>query len=121
MTQVDLGRDPAEERRVALDVEGQALDTALQTVEDHANPSWVLYARHVIEHVARTNATFIVDAVWEAGLGKPSEARAIGAVLVWAKRERLIEPTDDFLPSAQPGCHRVPRRVWRSLVFQEAT
>lgn len=120
MTQIDLGRDPAEERRTALDVEGQALADALQTVDDHANPSWVLYARHVVEQVARTNRTFIVDAVWEAGLGKPAEARAIGAVMKWAQRERLIAPTPEFRPSAQRGCHRVPRRVWRSLVFEAA-
>jgi hypothetical protein len=101
-----------------LDSEARARAAAIQSADDHSNPSWNLYARHVIEHVARTNATFISDAVWDAGLGKPPEARALGAVMRWAQREGLIAPTNETRPSAQAGCHQMPRRVWRSLVFE---
>lgn len=98
--------------------EAVARDAAIATAEDHAVPEWVAFARHVVEQVARANRFFIVDAVWEAGLGKPPNARAIGPVMQWACREGLIAPTSEFRPSAQRGCHRVPRRVWRSLVFE---
>lgn len=120
MTKVELGRDPAEERRIALDDEGRARDAALERVEDHANENWLDFAKHVIEQVALSNMTFISDDIWNAGLGKPSEARVIGTVIRWAQREGLIEQTDQFIPSAQPGSHCVPRRVWRSLVFEAA-
>jgi hypothetical protein len=101
-----------------LDSEARARDAAIATAAEHANQEWIAFAHHVVEQVARTNATFISDAVWEAGLGKPPEARALGAVMRWAQRERLIAPTNASRPSAQAGCHQMPRRVWRSLVFE---
>lgn len=115
-----LGVDPDEERRRALEHEQLDLLAALDTVEEHANGAWLDFAWHVVQEVARANETFIVDAVWEAGLGKPPEARAIGVVILRAVREGLIEPTDEYRPSAQPGCHKVPRRVWRSLTYARA-
>lgn len=118
---VVLGRDPEEDRRTALASEQLALDYALAQGAEHANPDWIDYAHHVIRQVALTHRTFIVDAIWDAGLGKPPEARIIGNVLVWARREGLIEATNEFIPSAQTGCHRVPRRVWHSLIFEETT
>lgn len=99
-------------------VEALARDYAIATVQAHANPDWIDYARWMVERVARANEFFISDAVWEAGLPKVSESRALGAVMVWAKREELIEPTDRFRTSTQKGCHRQQRRVWHSLVFE---
>lgn len=118
VSDIELGRDPDEEHRDALAREQLSLDDALTRVEEHGNDAWFDFAWHVVQEVARTNGTFIVDAVWDAGLGKPPEARAIGVVILRAVRERLIEPTDEYRPSAQPGCHKVPRRVWRSLIFE---
>lgn len=105
----------------AWHAERDARDEAIATVEDHATPGWIDYARYVVRQVALANAEFISDAVWEAGLGKPPEARALGAVMTWARREGLIAPTDRVLPSTQAGCHRMPRRVWRSLIHDGGT
>lgn len=98
--------------------EAVARDHAISTVEEHAVPEWVAFARHVVTQVAREHEWFISDAVWEAGLGKPPNARALGSVMTWARREGLIEPTNEFRPSAQKGCHRMPRRVWHSLIYK---
>lgn len=116
---LDLTTDPDEARRLALDGEQAARDGALDQVAEHANDDWVEYARYVIRHVARTRRTFIIDAIWEAGLPKPPEARAIGSIIRDLGREGVIEATQDFIPSAQRGNHCVPRRVWRSLIFEE--
>lgn len=118
MVQLELGPDPEETRRVALTDERDATIDAVEQVEANASDLWIAQARETVEELARTRATFFADDVWLAGLPKPSEARALGAVMVWAKTERLIAPTADFVPSAQPGCHGVPRRVWRSLVYE---
>lgn len=98
--------------------EAVARDAAIATAEEHAVPEWIAFARHVVEQVARANEYFISDAVWEAGLGKPPRATALGPVMVWARREGLIAPTDRVRSSKQKGCHGMPRRVWRSLVFE---
>lgn len=111
--ELELGHDPDEVGRHEI----EARDIALAIVADHANETWLDFARYAVAQVALARPDFIVDAVWEAGLGKPPEARAIGAVMTWAKREGLIEPTNEFRPSNQAGCHRVPRRVWRSLAY----
>lgn len=97
-----------------------SLEDALRRVEEHSPEGWIAFARYVVEQVARTNATFISDAVWEAGLGKTSNARALGPVMIWARKEGLIAPTGEFRKSAQAGCHGMPRRVWRSLIYRPA-
>lgn len=100
--------------------EALARDHAIATVELHAAEGWIDYARWVVTEVARANEFFISDAVWEAGLPKVSESRALGAVMVWAKREGIVEPTDRFRTSTQKGCHRQQRREWHSLIYGEA-
>lgn len=120
MVELELGPDPDETRRVALEAERDVTINAIETVEENASDEWVEHARATVDHLARTRASFFADDVWLAGLPKPSEARALGSIMLWAKTERLIAPTDQFLPSAQPGCHGVPRRVWKSLVFEGA-
>lgn len=99
--------------------EALARDHAIATVEAHANPEWIAYARWMVERVARANEFFISDAVWEAGLPKVSESRALGPVMLWAQREGFIVPTNTTRPSAQPGCHKMPRRVWHSSIYGE--
>lgn len=118
MTQLELGPDPDEDRRNALELERTITLNAIAQAEANAPQQWLADARAAVRHLAAKHPTFIVDAIWELGLPKPPEARAIGAVIQWAAREGLIVGTDDFLPSAQAGCHHVPRRVWRSLVFE---
>lgn len=97
--------------------EALARDHAIATVEAHANPDWIAYARWMVERVARANEFFISDAVWEAGLPKVSESRALGPVMLWAKKQRFIEPTGRWEMSKQKGCNGMHRDVWHSLIY----
>lgn len=115
---LELGRDPDEERRVALESERDVKLDALDRVEQNASQEWIERARATVEQLARDHPTFIADDVWLAGLPKPSEARALGSIMKWAAEAGLIVGTADFIPSSQRGSHCVPRRVWRSLVYQ---
>lgn len=92
-------------------------DEALDRVERGVGDTWMDEAIAHIIAVCETRQTFLVDDVWAAGLPRPREARAIGAAMTKARRLKLIEPTSDFKASAQPQCHRNPRRIWRSCIF----
>lgn len=95
-------------------------DQAVKQVERHADPEWLLAARRAVAELAHTRTEFISDDVWTL-IEKPSEARALGPVMLWAQREGLIAPTDRVRQSAQPKCHAMPRRVWRSLAYRAAS
>lgn len=120
MVQLELGYDPAEARRGALEAERVPTLEAIEQAGANAPEGWIAEARAAIRHVAEALPFFISDEIWGTGLSEPPEARAIGNVIKWAASEGLIAPTDDFVPSARPGCHRVPRRVWKSLVYEGA-
>ena len=77
---------------------------------------WKAEAREAIRLTALRLPHFTVDDIW-AGASKPPEARALGALMLWAARQGWIEKTADFRPSAQPQAHRNPKQVWRSLIW----
>ena len=97
----------------------EARDTALEAVEDHANPAWKEHAETAIRFLARSRQTFTTDDVWEhlhqRGHEFPHEPRALGALMRNAAHAGLIVATDRVIPSQRPECHRRPIRVWRSL------
>lgn len=115
--------DRAEQLRAAEPLSlaaGRALrDVAVARVERNADDDWKAEARRTIEQLARERSEFTSDAVWELGLSKPREARALGAIMRWAQNERLIEATERVDPTAQPNCHARPIRVWRSLLHSD--
>ncbi len=98
----------------------EARDAALALADAHAAEAFRVAAYAAVGHLARTRSRFIVDDVWRAmGTAAPSthDKRAMGAVMQRARKDGLIEPTAEFLPSAQRQCHANPRRVWRSVGF----
>jgi len=109
--------------------EGRARrDEAIAKVEEHAEPSWIGAARGALIAVATKNRHFTADDVAEelASLDLPvekpytirtHEPRAMGAIFLWAKREKIAEPTSDFVPTRRAQGHAGPRRVWKSLVI----
>lgn len=105
--------------RSVLDRDGSrsARDAAIARVDVSADDAWKAAARRTIEALALSRREFTSDAVWELGLPKPREARALGPIMRWAESERLIEATDRVQETAQVNCHARPIRVWRSLVF----
>ena len=95
----------------------QARDEAIARVDANADAGWKAEALRMILVVGRQKRTFIADDVWDAGLERPDEGRALGAILQRAHRLGYIEPTGEYRPSNQRQCHSNRRSVWRSLVY----
>jgi hypothetical protein len=89
----------------------------IERADQHADPQWLAEAAAAIRLMAELNREFIIDDVWATvGLRRPHESRAMGAVVVRAKRDGIIAPTDRTRPSN--SSNRSPMRVWRSLVYK---
>ena len=97
-------------------------DEALKRVEEHADAHWKEAALDAVQEAATRFPTFIVDDVWPliAPDARTHEGRAIGAVMLKAKKLCWIEPTDEFRLSATAAHHANPRRVWRSKISKAA-
>lgn len=98
---------------------GEAAKTAaLTTVDAAASATWKEQALDAIAYLATTRDFFCADSVWKI-LETPKEPRALGAVLSYAARQGLIEPTDRYEKSQIPEQHRRPLRVWRSRIHKK--
>lgn len=89
-------------------------DAAIDRVGGNANAGFVAEARVAIKR-AMLLGTFTTDDVW-AGINPAHvthERRALGAVMRQLQRSGDIVPTDQYVPSLRPECHRRPVRVWR--------
>lgn len=94
-------------------------DKAMKKVESHAAPGFLDGALVAAGRAARDLPHLTSDDLWRY---MPPEVttpdnRAMGPVMVRAKKLGLIEPTDRFKPTIFPRGHAGPRRVWRSLVW----
>src|SRR5579864_3212859 len=90
-----------------------AKNQAIADVSDHADELWKVAARSMVYKVAVRMPTFTSDDVWRAGLPKPREPRALGAVFNQLAREGFIETTGEFRRTAQVLRHSAPVAVWR--------
>lgn len=102
-----------------------ARDEAVERAKAHADPQFLERAYECVVHVARRQKEFTSDvpvAVLEetAPELKPHEPRAWGAVMVKARREKVIAPTDRYQPTTRKQGHRGPRRIWKSLLYTES-
>lgn len=73
--------------------------------------------RKAVRAAAKEWSFFIVDEVWgkvDVSTIGAVDKRAMGAAMLEAARQGVIEPTDQYRASAQKQCHGNPRRVWRS-------
>ncbi len=80
---------------------------------------WSELAYQTLLKVAKENAEFKPDHIWAAGLPKPEEARALGAVMSRGKRNGIIEKTGRVGPTEQPESHGTDVTIWRSLIYQK--
>src|SRR3990167_2215984 len=92
-------------------------DAALEAVEAGAPIGWSFHALRVVERIARARERFTPDDIWEAGLDKPPEPRALGPVMIRAVKDGICERLDEWMPSQIPTQHKTPIRVYRSLLF----
>lgn len=118
---VDLVREiPPEHRATALDAAAAASgrDDGRGRAGANADPRWKANALSAVHHVAATQPELVVDDVWRFLAERPTEGRAMGAVMQQAARSGWIEATDRYAATVQAQSHAGGRRVWRSLIFR---
>lgn len=95
----------------------EARDLAVARVGRSAGVSVMDVLRKAVKETAKERSFFIVDEVWgkvdTSTIGQVDK-RAMGAAMLEAARQGVIEPTDQYRASEQKQCHGNPRRVWRS-------
>lgn len=93
-----------------------ARESAIDQVEANADEQWKAEAKAAVVLVCRTQRYFTTDALW-AFLAKPREPRAMGAIMRWAKSEKLIAAAGTDR-TASVSRHRGLVTAWQSLVFE---
>lgn len=92
---------------------------ALTRVWHGAGLDWQLAAMEAVRELCRARAEFTADDL-EAVAKETHEPRAIGALLIAAKKAGLCEPTERYLNSRLKSCNSRPKRVWRSCVWRQS-
>lgn len=96
----------------------EARDDGMKRVEEHAPENWKTLAWDRLTEYLRSHEEFFAPDFWNvAQLPKPPEARALGALVMRAARERMIVKAG-YKQSTDPASHLCPRAVWRSLVYR---
>ena len=118
MKQQTLSKQDEQQQPNLLDLIVAAREEAIDRVEAHANSEWKDVAYLTATRVAQQKRFFTSEEVWDALSGdvRTHEPRAMGAVMRRLRKERIVEPTDQFVTSTSPLGHGRPSRVWRSLL-----
>lgn len=90
-------------------------DRGMARAAESSGDGWQSYAVGFIEDYARRSPTVFVDDLWEAGLERPAQPKALGPAVLAASRAGLIEKTGEYRPSR--SSNMLPKPVWRSLIF----
>ncbi|MFD9368566.1 hypothetical protein ACFWA6_12775 [Streptomyces sp. NPDC060020] len=88
-------------------------DAAIAQVDANADDEWKRYALGFIAELSADLAEFTTDDLWDAGLIKPREPRALGPVMRRAAKRGLIATTGQFRSSRYRNCAPLP--VWASV------
>jgi phytoene dehydrogenase-like protein len=92
-------------------------DEAIERVAEHAGDQWRAYALDFVRAYLRTHAELFGDDLWDAGLARPHDQRALGAVIKSLRKAGLIAPTGQM--RQRRSGHLSPAPVWRSLIFED--
>lgn len=81
-----------------------------------ADVEWEAAAHRAVLACCLSLPTFTTDDVWQRipSHYQTPEARAMGPIMVAARKAGHVVETPDFRLSQRPACHRRPVRVWRS-------
>jgi hypothetical protein len=95
-------------------------EQAIERVGLNADQLWAIEALKVVEMLSIERHDFTTDDVWEwMNQLHPTmtthEPRAMGAIMRRASQSRLCVPTERYINSMRPECHRRPLRVWKGL------
>jgi hypothetical protein len=95
-------------------------EQAIERVGLNADQLWAIEALKIVEMLSIERHDFTTDDVWEwMNQLHPTmtthEPRAMGAIMRKASQSRLCVPTERYINSMRPECHRRPLRVWKGL------
>ncbi|MFT6925517.1 MAG: hypothetical protein ACJAZP_001101 [Psychromonas sp.] len=79
---------------------------------------WKDEAFATVVKVAESMREFTPDDIWDFGLEKPLEARALGGIMRSAKARGIIEKTGRVAPTRQKESHSTDVTVWKSNIFK---
>jgi hypothetical protein len=88
-------------------------DAAIAQVDANADDEWKRYALGFVAEVSGVLDDFTTDDLWDLGLIKPREPRALGPVMRRAAKRGLIATTGEFRKSRYRNCAPLP--VWSSV------
>jgi hypothetical protein len=89
-------------------------DRKIQQVDGNADPAWRNEAEATVLRLAATGIDFTTSDVWESGLRRPREPRALGAVIKHLSKAGHIVPAGYYVNSREPNQNARPLCVWRS-------
>ncbi len=91
-------------------------DAAIEQVDRNADQEWKEVAWQFLCDYAAAHPTVFCDDLWKAGLPRPREARALGALMRRAHRSGVLVATGQYHPSVHSNM--TPKPVWRSGIYQ---
>lgn len=96
----------------------KARDEAMALAAAHADQLWLKAARRSLLGFARSGRAFtsvdVLEYLEQRGI-RCREPRALGPLMMEAKRAGLIWPTREFIQSTRRKNHARPVRVWKPL------
>lgn len=111
---------PSEDRSTARWTEVAAeTREAIERVDQHAEAGWKQAALEAVRKTCEELPEFISDDIWERGLDSTREDRALGPVLMRAKKNGWCVKTNMLRPSVRS--HLSGKPVWKSLIYFEGT
>lgn len=95
-----------------------ATQEAIERVDRAADPDWKAAAQNAVRLVAARQEIFTPDDIWTLVV-KPSEPRALGPVMLRAKRDGICEPTGQLVKSKMATQHQNVITEYRSLIYRQ--
>lgn len=93
-------------------------EEAINRAEANADNAWTVEARKAVILCSQNNLHITTDDVWEVLEAldvQTHDNRALGGVMRWAARQRIIYPTMSYIRSDRPECHSRPIKVWSTI------
>lgn len=92
-------------------------DIAISRAASNADATWKETAMAAIKRVAMRLPRFTADDIWDeiGDAAATHDGRALGGIMRAAVRDRLCEPTGEFVACRRMSRHKAPIQVWRSL------
>ena len=95
-----------------------AKEEAIALSASGMDPEWAKDAMTAVKNLAMREDEFTTDKVWEEletfSTADTPEPRALGAIMVKARKLGYVLPTNTYANSSRVSCHNRPLRIWKS-------